>query len=307
MPEFRQRMIDLYPCENVDYSGCFDNDDVCHLTGGFRSRPRVERVLSGLRAVAGATPSVGTLIEKMENAGSIILPRFFAGVGTDCYTDDGNDDVNSAASGSALNLFLAFKKRDSENRRFRWWRRNEPEGEFEIRAELSSLIPALELRSLHGARGFGAEWVPASCVYETTELNGATVKNIELEAPGVLFEDVEVQTTKAGIKVSMKKRIPYHDSFRTKIDEDGRAYGLFVRDFSFHDKDAIFQPMPPPEGLSMKDGVLSLRLYKVEMTKTVKKRVVPSNFDTISLAPSLSPTREPSDSRSDFRSTFSRQ
>eukprot|EP00397_Hematodinium_sp_SG-2012_P033408 GEMP01035694.1.p1 GENE.GEMP01035694.1~~GEMP01035694.1.p1 ORF type:complete len:354 (+),score=61.95 GEMP01035694.1:497-1558(+) len=273
---FRERMHSLYASE-VDYTGYFDApDQVCHLTGGLRAKLRIERVLHGLRATAGGIPSVGTLSDKIENAGSQILPRFFGGIGPPAAETSRCDEVCSDVSEMPFNLHLVFKRKDaSESRRKRWWGwKNEPTGHFEVDAQEYS--EPLELRCLHGAKGLSTGWVPSCCVYETTEPNGRTVKNLELEAPGVAFEDVEVQSTKAGVKVSMRKHVPYHDTFRTKIDEDDRSYGLFVRNFCFHDTDAIYQPVPPPEGLSMRDGVLLVRLWKVEMTKTVKKRTAAS-------------------------------
>jgi len=269
---FRQRMKTIYNAE-IDNSFVYDApDSTCHLLGGIRSKLRTEHVFHGLRAIAGCLPSKGTLEEKIEAAGNHIMCKYFAGVSAIPQAEGTDDD--SDVSETAFNVHLIFRKEEGESKTkmlSKWLGKGERRtGKFYLATEEYS--EPLELRTLHGAKSIDQGWMPRCCVYETTEPNGRVVKNIEMEAPGVLFEDVEVQSTKVGVKVSARKNVPYHDSTRTTVDEDGRCYGLFVRNFVFHDMNAIFQPVPPPEGLSMHNGILLVRLWKVEMNKKIKRR-----------------------------------
>jgi len=271
---FRRRMKTIYNAE-IDNSFVYDApDSTSHLLGGIRSKPRAEHVFHGLRAAAGCLPSKGTLEEKIESAGSQIIHKYFAGVSMNPEGSIGEMDAESDASEMAFNVRLVYCKDEGESKTkllSKWLGKGERRnGEFHLATD--EYTEPLELRTLHGAMSMSQGWMPRCCVYETAGPNGRIVKNIEMEAPGVLFEDVEVQTTKMGVKVSARKNLPYHDSMRTSVDEDGRCYGLFVRNFVFHDSNAIFQPVPPPEGLSMHNGVLLVRLWKVEMNKKIKKR-----------------------------------
>ena len=71
---------------------------------------------------------------------------------------------------------------------------------------------------------------PRVSVYDTTESSGTRkVKNIEIECPGVEFEDVEVETVKEGLRVTMFKKFPYHQDYRDVVYEDTRGYGTWSR------------------------------------------------------------------------------
>lgn len=216
-------------------------------------------------------PTVGWDVRGDNSGSRLKICKYFAGVDPHHETES---NAESEVSTALLNAKFTFHKQQAQSTTFRsrlgFGPSEQRKGEFQLVAE-GSLQP-LELRSLRGAKAMSMGWMPECCVYETTEPNGRIVKNIEVEAPGVLFEDVEVISTKDGARISARKNVPYHDSFQTTVDEDDRCYGLSVRDFMFKEKNSIFQPVPAPEGLSMFNGVLHVRLWKVEMNKTVKKR-----------------------------------
>jgi len=273
---FRQRMKVIYNAEDFDSSSIYSApDDTYHLLGGVRSKQRMEHVFQGLRALSGCLSSAGTLEEKLQAAGSKIAFKYFGGVNP--WTESAGfveeDDAESEVSTASFRVNFVFQKHETEGRTFsHWFSSRGPHIAGEFRLVTEGLRQPLEIRSLRGAKAMSMGWMPECCVYETTEPNGRIVKNIQIEAPGVLYEDVEIESTKDGARISARKNVPYHDSFRTTVDEDERCYGLSVRDVVFHEKNAIFQPVPPPGGVSLENGVLHVRLWKVEMGRTVKKR-----------------------------------
>ncbi|EEQ97573.1 hypothetical protein Pmar_PMAR014364, partial [Perkinsus marinus ATCC 50983] len=75
--------------------------------------------------------------------------------------------------------------------------------------------------------------IPRSCVYETLDRDGRTIiKHIDIEAPGISFDDVEVSVIKREwLSCLMTKPIPEDAESRFNFTENTIAYGSVHRWF----------------------------------------------------------------------------
>lgn len=144
----------------------------------------------------------------------------------------------------------------------------------ERHATNSQTVPMqLTLRPVGEASVLQGAWEPKCSVYDNrSRSDGRVYRNIDVEAPGVKFEDVEVTAMKNGVLISMHKTRPNDESSHLNVQEDSRGYGLWQRHFVFESEDAIYQSIPGSEGVSMYDGVLNVRLLRVDTNRCVKKR-----------------------------------
>ncbi|KAF4698960.1 hypothetical protein FOZ62_028428 [Perkinsus olseni] len=130
--------------------------------------------------------------------------------------------------------------------------------------------------------------VPRSSVYETLDRDGRTiVKHIDIEAPGVSFDDVEVSVVKREwLSCMLVKPVPEDAPNRCNFTENTIAYGSVHRWFwlgsptmasktpnsAGDDAGIMYRPVPQPNGISLFNGVLSIQLYRIDTSHVVKQR-----------------------------------
>ncbi|KAF4713628.1 hypothetical protein FOZ62_023301 [Perkinsus olseni] len=130
--------------------------------------------------------------------------------------------------------------------------------------------------------------VPRSSVYETLDRDGRTIiKHIDIEAPGVSFDDVEVSVVKREwLSCMLVKPMPEDATSRCNFTENTIAYGSVHRWFwlgsptmasktrntAGDDAGIMYRPVPQPNGISLFNGVLSIQLYRIDTSHVVKQR-----------------------------------
>ena len=87
----------------------------------------------------------------------------------------------------------------------------------------------------------------------------------------MFVRDVEVENVKEGLRVTMFKKFPYHQDYRDVVYEDTRGYGTWCRLFPINDGAELFRPIPPPEGISLHNGILLIRLLCLDNIQVVKR------------------------------------